>query len=134
MAITKEELKELAIESKKTVEVAIPSFVNGKDDITVEVNPNIDLQEIFMNGLDVSGLSEEAVKEFNDKDMTKEEIAKSLDADDIKSMLPLMKKIAEKSMVNPTYEDMKELGLELRTGQLLAIYTRIAEGSDDLKK
>ncbi|RDY22883.1 hypothetical protein CHF27_011225 [Romboutsia maritimum] len=99
--------------------VNLGAFEDGTELIAEVKKPN--LVDLMMHNKIPNSLMSVAMKVFNGK--TKE-TADRVDSGDIKSfkeMFGLMETLAESCLVNPTYSQIKELGIDLTQDQLMTI-------------
>lgn len=110
-----EELKKI----KQTEIIDLGEFEDGTSLIAEVKKPN--LVDLMMHGKIPNSLMETAMKLFNNK---AQEVANKVDAGDIKSfkeMFGLMNTLAESCLVNPSYDQLKELDLTLTQDQLMNV-------------
>ena len=103
---------------KQTEIIELPSFEDGTK-LNVEVKkPN--MMQLIAAGKIPNTLLNSAMEMFNGK--AGEKMQKAADnAGDLKDLVGMMNVIAEASLVNPTYKQIKELGIDLTDNQLMGL-------------
>ena len=103
---------------KQTEIIELPSFEDGTK-LNVEVKkPN--MMQLIAAGKIPNTLLNIAMEMFNGK--AGEKMQKAADnAGDLKDLVGMMNVIAEASLVNPTYKQIKELGIDLTDNQLMGL-------------
>ena len=103
---------------KQTEIIELPSFEDGTK-LNVEVKkPN--MMQLIAAGKIPNTLLNIAMEMFNGK--TGEKMQKAADnAGDLKDLVGMMNVIAEASLVNPTYKQIKGLGIDLTDNQLMGL-------------
>ena len=103
---------------KQTEIIELPSFEDGTK-LNVEVKkPN--MMQLIAAGKIPNTLLNSAMEMFNGK--AGEKIQKAADnAGDLKDLVGMMNVIAEASLVNPTYKQIKGLGIDLTDNQLMGL-------------
>ena len=103
---------------KQTEIIELPSFEDGTK-LNVEVKkPN--MMQLIAAGKIPNTLLNSAMEMFNGK--AGEKMQKAADnAGDLKDLVGMMNVIAEASLVNPTYKQIKGLGIDLTDNQLMGL-------------
>ena len=103
---------------KQTEIIELPPFEDGTK-LNVEVKkPN--MMQLIAAGKIPNTLLSSAMEMFNGK--AGEKMQKAADnAGDLKDLVGMMNVIAEASLVNPTYKQIKELGIDLTDNQLMGL-------------
>jgi hypothetical protein len=103
---------------KQTEIIELPAFEDGTK-LNVEVKkPN--MMQLIAAGKIPNTLLNSAMEMFNGK--AGEKMQKAADnAGDLKDLVGMMNVIAEASLVNPTYKQIKELGIDLTDNQLMGL-------------
>ena len=103
---------------KQTEIIELPSFEDGTK-LNVEVKkPN--MMQLIASGKIPNTLLNSAMEMFNGK--AGEKMQKAADnAGDLKDLVGIMNVIAEASLVNPTYKQIKGLGIDLTDNQLMGL-------------
>ena len=103
---------------KQTEIIELPAFEDGTK-LNVEVKkPN--MMQLIAAGKIPNTLLNSAMEMFNGK--AGEKIQKAADnAGDLKDLVGMMNVIAEASLVNPTYKQIKGLGIDLTDNQLMGL-------------
>lgn len=126
---TIEELKEYA----RGMKVELPPFVKGEGNRFVARLKRPSAATLLSGGVP-NGLMHCALQLFSPEDFEDEK--KKLDnelLEDIQDSHDVLCYVAEKALVEPTYKEITELGIELTDEQLTAIYTFVMTGVNDLK-
>ena len=103
---------------KQTEIIELPAFEDGTK-LNVEVKkPN--MMQLIAAGKIPNTLLSSAMEMFNGK--AGEKMQKAADnVGDLKDLVGMMNVIAEASLVNPTYKQIKELGIDLTDNQLMGL-------------
>lgn len=103
---------------KQTEIVELPSFEDGNPLIVEIKKPN--MMQLLTSGKIPNTLLSVATEMFNGK--TGQVMGKaSEDVKTLKELVGMMEVLAEASLVNPSYKDIKELNIQLTENQLMAI-------------
>lgn len=103
---------------KQTEIVELPSFEDGTPLIVEIKKPN--MMQLLTSGKIPNTLLSVAIEMFNGK--TGQVMGKaSEDVKTLKELVGMMEVLAEASLVNPSYKDIKELNIQLTENQLMAI-------------
>ena len=103
---------------KQTEIIELPAFEDGTK-LNVEVKkPN--MMQLIAAGKIPNTLLSSAMEMFNGK--AGEKMQRATDnVGDLKDLVGMMNVIAEASLVNPTYKQIKELGIDLTDNQLMGL-------------
>ena len=103
---------------KQTEIIELPAFEDGTP-LNVEVKkPN--MMQLIAAGKIPNTLLSSAMEMFNGK--AGEKMQRAADnVGDLKDLVGMMNVIAEASLVNPTYKQIKELGIDLTDNQLMGL-------------
>ena len=103
---------------KQTEIIELPAFEDGTK-LNVEVKkPN--MMQLIAAGKIPNTLLSSAMEMFNGK--AGEKMQRAADnVGDLKDLVGMMNVIAEASLVNPTYKQIKELGIDLTDNQLMGL-------------
>lgn len=103
---------------KQTEIVELPSFEDGTP-LIVEIKKT-NMMQLLTSGKIPNTLLSVATEMFNGK--TGQVMGKaSEDVKTLKELVGMMEVLAEASLVNPSYKDIKELNIQLTENQLMAI-------------
>ena len=103
---------------KQTEIVELPSFEDGTPLIVEIKKPN--MMQLLTSGKIPNTLLSVATEMFNGK--TGQVMGKaSENVKTLKELVGMMEVLAEASLVNPSYKDIKELNIQLTENQLMAI-------------
>ena len=125
---TIEELKEYV----RGMKVELPPFVKGKGERFV-VRLRRPSAATLLSGGVPNGLMHCALQLFSSEDFDEEKKLDNELLEDIQNSHEVLCYVAEKALVEPTYKEITELGIELTDEQLTAIYTFVMTGVNDLK-
>lgn len=103
---------------KQTEIVELPSFEDGTPLIVEIKKPN--MMQLLTNGKIPNTLLSVATEMFNGK--TEKVMGKaSTDIKTLKELVGMMEVLAEASLVNPSYKDIKKANIQLTENQLMAL-------------
>lgn len=103
---------------KQTEIVELPSFEDGTPLVVEIKKPN--MMNLLASGKVPNTLLSVATEMFNGK--TGQVMGKaSEDIKTLKELVGMMEVLAEASLINPTYKDIKKLNIQLTENQLMAI-------------
>lgn len=119
-----EELKKVALGEL----VELPPFVEGTSFVVRLRKPS--MMALAKSGRIPNALMDSAAQLFNDaKTKSAKEMSKQ---DNLSKMYDLCKAMAEAALVEPTYNELCEAGIELSDAQLLAIFNYTQTGAKQL--
>lgn len=119
-----EELKKVALGEL----VELPPFVEGTSFVVRLRKPS--MMALAKSGRIPNALMDSAAQLFNDaKTKSAKEMSKQ---DNLSKMYDLCKAMAEAALVEPTYKELCEAGIELSDAQLLAIFNYTQTGTKQL--
>lgn len=122
---TLEQLKEYS----KGAVVSLPPFSQSQPFVARIKRP--DVMSLLADGIIPNTLLLVAMELFTAEERKKKEEKDEVkDYEELKEVLEI---IAKASLIEPTYEDIKNVGLELNMNQLVAIYNYTQMGVEDLK-